>query len=141
MIVSRLQELLPTNADDILDSYIMTLVSVSAALTSNEKKVAVLDLLLELYINQATTVHTSVNALPTLRSAMKSEKHHILAWSARLMSSGQHEPQTVLAYLLLLCMEETDKKDFLLSNLRHLLPPIILSSGPGVDAALQMISR
>ena len=109
-------------------------------------KVRVLDLLLELYINQATTVHTSVNALPTLRSAMKNEKHHILDWSARLMCSGHHQPQTVLAYLLLLCMEQTDKKDFLLSNLRHLLPPIILNcsateGNPGVDAALKMISR
>ena len=146
VIVNRLQELLPTTAEDILDSYIITLTSVSRALAGNEVKTKVLDLLLELYINQDTTVHTSVNAFPVLRAALKTHKRHILAWGARLMCSGTYQPGMVLEYLLLLCMDQADKKEFLRVNLRHLLPPIVLSCGDkdsnsGIDAALHMISR
>ena len=145
-IVSRLQELLPTTAVDILDSFIITLTSVSSALSGKPTKTKILDLLLELYFNQETTIHTSVNAFPVLRAALKTHKQHVLAWSARLMCSGTFQPQMVLEYLLLLCMDETDKKQFLTENLRYLLPPIILSSGEkdstvGIDDALQMIAR
>ena len=146
MIVSRLQELLPTTAEDMPDSYIITLTTVFSALTGKDTKTKILDLLLELFINQETTVHTSVNAFPVLRAALKTHKRHILGWSARLMCSGTFQPQMVLDYLLLLCMDQTDKKEFLSINLRHLLPPIILSCGDresssGLEAALHMISR
>ena len=146
MIVSRLQELLPTTAEDMLDSYIITLTTVFSALTGKDTKTKILDLLLELFINQETTVHTSVNAFPVLRAALKTHKRHILAWSARLMCSGSYQPQMVLDYLLLLCMDETNKKEFLTANLRHLLPPIIIrcveeDSTEGIDLALHMIAR
>ena len=146
VIVSRLQELLPTTAVDILDSFIITLTSVSSALSGKPTKTKILDLLLELYFNQETTIHTSVNAFPVLRAALKTHKRHILAWGARLMCSGTYQPGMVLEYLLLLCMDQADKKEFLRVNLRHLLPPIVLSCGDkdsnsGIDAALHMISR
>ena len=143
VIITGLQELLPNTSDDSLDSYIISLTTVSRALSGSEAKVKVLNLLLELYITQASTVQTSANALPVLREALKTHKRHVLAWSARCMCSGKYDPQLVLEHLLLLIMG--DNKRFLKYNVQHILPSIILSYDGEVvsliDSALQTISR
>ena len=145
IVVSRLQELLPFNNPEILDSYIATLVTVYSAPVEEEVQLQVLDLLLELFMNKETTENFSVVALSCLLRALKHQKHHILAWTARLMAGagGNQEAKAVLSCLLLLCQEGTEQS-FLCENLRYILPSIVLCSegdNSSVDTALDLISR
>ena len=145
IIVTRLQELLPSHNLEILDSYIITLVTVYTALVEEKVKLKVLDLLLELFVNKETTESFSLTSLKCLFGAMQTQKHHILAWTARKMAEagGEQEAKAVLSCLLLLCEKGTEQS-FLAENLRHILPAMILCSeedNSNVDTALDLISR
>ena len=145
IIVTRLQEVYPSNNLEILDSYIITLVTVYTALVEEEVKLKVLDLLLELFVNKETTESFSLTSLKCLFGAMQTQKHHILSWSARKMAeaAGEQEAKAVLSGLLLLCEKGTEQS-FLAENLRYILPSMILCSeedNSKVDTALDLISR
>ena len=145
IIVTRLQEVYPSNNLEILDSYIITLVTVYTALVEEEVKLKVLDLLLELFVNKETTESFSLTSLKCLFGAMQTQKHHILSWTARKMAeaAGEQEAKAVLSGLLLLCEKGTEQS-FLAENLRYILPSMILCSeedNSKVDTALDLISR
>ena len=147
IVVTRLQELLPSNDLEILDSYLLTLVTVFSALAEEKAQLKVLDLLLELFINKETTESFSRKALSCLQGAMlETHKPHLLAWTARQMAAagGDPEAKAVLSCLLLLCQEGTEQA-FLSENLRYVLPGIVLCSGgensSSVDTALDLVSR
>ena len=146
-VVTRLQELLPSNDLTILDSYILTLVNVFSSLAEDKAKPKVLDLLLELFMKKETTESFSLKAKSCLQEAMmERHKPHILAWTARQMAraGGYQEAKDVLSCLLLLCQEGTEQA-FLSENLRYILPSIVLCSGgensSSVDRALDLVSR
>ena len=89
-VVTRLQELLPSNDLTILDSYILTLVTVFSALAEDKAQQKVLDLLLELFMKKETTESFSLKAKSCLRGAMmEGHKPHILAWTARQMARAR----------------------------------------------------
>ena len=105
IIVTRLQEVYPSNNLEILDSYIITLVTVYSALVDEKVQLKVLDLLLGLFVNKETTESFSLSSLSCLFGAMQTQKHHILSWTARAMAEagGEQEAKAVLSCLLLLC--------------------------------------
>ena len=147
IVLTRLQELLPSNDLEFLDTYILTLVTVFSALPEDKVQLKVLELLLGLFINKETTESFSVTALSCLqRALLETHKHHILAWTARQMAGagGDQEAKAVLSCLLLLCQEGTEPS-FLSENLRYILPSIILCAGgessSSVDTALDLVSR
>ena len=145
IVVTRLQELLPTNNPVILDSYITTLITVYSARVEEKIQLKTLDLLLELFVNKDSTESFSRVALTCLMGAMQDKKHHVLAWTARMMAGagGEQEARAVLSCLLLLCPEGTEQS-FLAENLRYILPSIVLCSDGDnsvVDTALDLISR
>ena len=143
VMVASMQSQFPSGSSDCLDSYICTLQSVF--LSQPKGELPLLNLLLELYFSADTTVTTSVNALPTLREALKcSHRHHILAWSARRMCQSEN-PQQLLTFLLLLCRGQQERS-FLEANLHHILPPVLLVAGDpatrtGAEKTLEMFSR
>ena len=145
IIVTRLQEVYPSNNLEILDSYIITLVTVYSALVDEKVQLKVLGLLLGLFVNKETTESFSLSSLSCLFRAMQTQKHHILSWTARAMAEagGEQEAKAVLSCLLLLCEKGTEQS-FLSENLRYILPSIILCSegdNSSVDTALDLISR
>ena len=145
IVVTRLQELLPSDNPEILNSYITTLITVYSTMVEEKMQLKVLDLLLELFINKETTESFSRAALSCMIGAMQAKKHHVLAWTARMMAGarGEQEAKAVLSCLLLLCQEGTEQS-FLSENLRYILPSIVLCSevdNSRLDTALELISR
>ena len=128
---------------DILDSYISTLHTI----LSHQSNSKLLDLLLELFFRPETTASASVLALPSLRAAMASQKHHVLLWSSEKMCASS-DPEEILSYLIHLCPGEvfSEKKQFLSDNIHNILPTVLLQAGntdltSGAEQTLVTISR
>ena len=104
-------------------------------------------MLLELFFRPETTSSASVLALPSLRSAMVSQKQHVLDWICQKMCANS-DPQEILSYLIHLCPGEAfcEKKEFLSDNIQNILPTILLEAGQtnltsGAERTLEAISR
>lgn len=149
--VSNLVELAPSSASPILDTYVCTLVAALGTKPPDKVYGPILDVLLHMFLCEETNVTTSVHALHTLKHSMTTHKNHMITWSAKAMTTGQHHPKQVLNYLILIYSNDTTNQvlhaKFLSNNLHHLLPPIILNSvnsnqesTSAVDATLEMIS-
>ena len=125
----------------ILDSSISPLHTI----LSHQSNPPVLDLLLELFFRPDTTV--SMPGLTSLRAAMLSEKHHVLAVSAQQMCASAN-PQEILTSIILLCPGEdfSSRKQFLIENIHNILPTVLLQAGhphltSGAEKTLLMLSR
>ena len=148
-IVKDLTEISPTPS--ILDSYVCTLVKVLKTNLPDKLCEHILDAILDLFMAQETTAATCNHALRPLTKFIGRYKKHILHWSAKAMSSSKHNPKLVLKYLVLIYASDSantkNQRKFVLDNLYHLLPSIILNpdkSGSdtieGADSTLDMIS-
>ena len=143
-------ELVPSPQSDLMETYLQTLVSLLSSALSETSLIRVLDVLLDSYLNCVEQmVVTSAHALSSLKDAIVPHQKLVIKWASKKMCEDNQCPKTVVLHLLLLCKRKgRELEEFLDSNLKIILPTIVLhASKPrsrlnkGADIALEQLSK